>query len=219
MTPRADSGYSSDVVGGSTRAKGSQGFTLIELMVTIAIIGVMASIALPTYTNFVMQSKSSEGLTDLGMLFKGAAAYWESPFSGQGLGASGVGHCIVLEPNHALHPPPNFTGEKQIYDFSTVPEFKALGFTKSDPGYFSYTWGAVAGDDRTFANQCGIGDGFVYGFMAAADLDGDGKLGGYHMMVVSIDGQLSKNVGWGPVWPTFFGDAAVNCPICVDNID
>ncbi len=43
--------------------KGQQGFTLIELMIVLAIIGILTAMAMPTYQNFLIRAQISEGLT------------------------------------------------------------------------------------------------------------------------------------------------------------
>jgi type IV pilus assembly protein PilE len=41
------------------------GFTLIELLITVAIIGILAGVAYPSYTDFVLRSNRSEGQREL----------------------------------------------------------------------------------------------------------------------------------------------------------
>lgn len=45
--------------------KQQSGFTLIEIMVTVAILAIVASIALPSYTDYVRRSQLTEATTNL----------------------------------------------------------------------------------------------------------------------------------------------------------
>jgi len=56
--------------------KAQQGFTLIELMIVVAIIGILASIALPAYQTYMTKSKLVEATTLLDASKNGIAEAW-----------------------------------------------------------------------------------------------------------------------------------------------
>ena len=53
-----------------------KGFTLIELMIVVAIIGILAAIAIPNFLNYQCKSKQSEAKQSLGTLAKNEEAYF-----------------------------------------------------------------------------------------------------------------------------------------------
>ena len=56
--------------------KRSAGFTLIELMIVVAIIGILSSIAIPRLQGFQTKSYRAEALTNMGSLQKTVEAYY-----------------------------------------------------------------------------------------------------------------------------------------------
>src|ERR1700694_2645983 len=55
-----------------------QGFTLIELMIVVAIIGILAAIAIPAYNDFTIRSKVTEMVNMAGVCKTSGAEYYQS---------------------------------------------------------------------------------------------------------------------------------------------
>ncbi len=75
--------------------KVQQGFTLIELMIVVAIIGILAAIAIPAYQDYTIRSKVTELINAAGVCKTSVAEYYQSlgtmPTSAKQAGCSDIG--------------------------------------------------------------------------------------------------------------------------------
>jgi prepilin-type N-terminal cleavage/methylation domain-containing protein len=123
------------------------GFTLIELMIVVAIIGLLASVAIPSFQRYQLRSKSSEVKSNLSAIRVVQEARYAD-----------LGRYLP-----ALAEPPLIPGVVPAAFEISGTGFAELGWSPDGRVYFSY---AVA----TSADQTG------YTADAAADIDGNGIL-------------------------------------------
>lgn len=142
-----------------------RGFTLIELMIVVAIIGILAAVAIPSFIKYVRRSKTVEATMNIRKMYDGAVAY----YVGEHADSKGVienrQFPVKAGPTPELA---TLTGRGGLKYQSTLPEWKtggwiALDFMVTDPQYFAYTFDSE-----------GVFTDAKAKMIANGDLDGDG---------------------------------------------
>ncbi len=137
------------------------GFTLIELMICLAIIGVLSVVAIPLLTSYQLRSKSAEAKTNLGairVLQEGFFSEYQTYRS-------------------ANAEPAAIPGAVAVFFDGANSDFEPIGFEPEGLVYFSYGV-AVSADGSGFTADAGADidtDGFIQ-YWGYASPDGGGTM-------------------------------------------
>ena len=85
------------------RGNNQKGFTLIELMIVIAIIGILAAIAIPNYLGYSCKAKQSEAKSSLGAIATCQEAY-KAEFDTYGSTTTSIGFTVKGTPRYTYDP-------------------------------------------------------------------------------------------------------------------
>jgi prepilin-type N-terminal cleavage/methylation domain-containing protein len=124
----------------------NSGFTLVELMIIVAIIGLLTAIAIPQFQNFINKSKLAVAITLLTAVHKSQVSFYANAdeYFPPGASSGGGGAVIAF----------NFSGV-QFFDLGPVQT--KLGWTFSP----FYGYGSSApGPDRTVAYRVDVENDF-----------------------------------------------------------
>lgn len=159
---------------------GKEGFTLVELMIVVAIIGILAAVAIPAFMGYLAKSKGSEAELNLNKIAKASKVFWGehtsfpttttiTPAAGA-CGATAVvnGQSIA---GKTYADPATWTGQTGWVE---------LDFQVDEPGLFQYTY---TGSSTTTATAT-----------AAGDLDCDGNSGIWTLSISNNAGQVQSTI-------------------------
>ena len=153
-----------------------RGFTLIELMIVVAIIGILAAVAIPAFMDYMKKSKKTEASLQLNKIGKNAKVYFATntafpPSAAAVLPGADGGACTgTTSTKFAVVPQATWAAD---------PGWAALDFQIDEPNLFTYHYVLNAGAGKA---------------TAVGDLDCDTTLITYTLDLINNQGNVQATI-------------------------
>ncbi|MDB4929612.1 MAG: fimbiral protein PilA [Myxococcaceae bacterium] len=153
------------------------GFTLVELMIVVVILGILAAVAIPAFTRYVKRSKTSEATGNISKIYQGEVAYFNQASEQSVASFASATQTPSTTPSASKYPaqPTNFTSNSG---------WSAIGFSVDSPLYYSYVASASASNFTAAANGNIDGDNINSTFSRSGSLNA-GEIQGAQIVITN----------------------------------
>lgn len=161
-------------------------FTLLELMVIIAIIGVLATVALPAYSKYIRRSRTVEAANNLKKIYDSSVAYYDSEHAGATQVILPRQFPVSEADSPGINPCCGQPGDKCDPALAAPvwgsPTWNSLNFSVDDPFYFWYRYDSGGTDSTSNFSAWAFGnldcDANYSTFMRGGKIDANHNIAG-----------------------------------------
>jgi prepilin-type N-terminal cleavage/methylation domain-containing protein len=145
------------------------GFTLVELMIVVVILGILAAVAIPAFTRYVKRGKTSEATAGIASMYRLQLSYYEN--TQERTSSTTFATCGAMPttaPGSSKYP-------ANVTLWTSNAAWSSLGFVMERPHYYQYS---TDGSNTSMTAR------------AVGDIDGDNTLSTFERSALLNSGEI-----------------------------